>query len=65
MKSLLWRSHVAFRDYLERHSDAAKQYAALKRALAAKFPNDRPAYTTGKEEFLRSILKLAATEGPG
>ena len=65
MNSSFWTSHVAFRDYLERHPDAAKQYAALKRALAAKFPNDRPAYTAGKEEFVRSILKLASTEGPG
>ncbi|SRR6266566_1676531 len=61
MNSLFWTSHLAFRDYLERHPDAAKQYAALKRALAAKFPNDRPAYTAGKEEFVRSILKLAAS----
>ena len=65
MNSLFWTSHVAFRDYLERHADAAKQYAALKRALAAKFPSDRPAYTAGKEEFVRSILKLAANERPG
>lgn len=65
MNSVFWTSHLAFRDYLERHPDAAKQYAALKRVLAAKFPDDRPAYTTGKEEFVRSILKLAATERPG
>ncbi len=65
MNSLFWTSHLAFRDYLERHPDAAKQYAALKRALAAKFPDDRPAYTTGKEEFVRSILNLAANERSG
>lgn len=65
MNSLFWTSHLAFRDYLERHPDAAKQYAALKRVLAAKFPDDRPAYTTGKEEFVRSILKLAANERSG
>lgn len=65
MNSWFWTSHLAFRDYLERHPDAAKQYAALKRALAVKFPDDRPAYTTGKEEFVRSILKLAANESSG
>ena len=65
MNSLFWTSHLAFRDYLERHPDAAKQYAALKRALAAKFPDDRLAYTAGKEEFVRSILKLAANECSG
>ena len=65
MNSLFWTSHLAFRDYLERHADAAEQYAALKRALAAKFPDDRLAYTAGKEEFVRSILKLAANECSG
>ena len=65
LNGIFWTSHVLFRDYLEKHPDAAKQYATLKRALAAKFPNDRPAYTTGKEEFVLSILKLAANEGPG
>jgi GrpB-like predicted nucleotidyltransferase (UPF0157 family) len=65
LNGIFWTTHVFFRDYLEKHSDAAEQYATLKRALAAKFPNDRLAYTTGKEEFVRSILKLAAIESPG
>ena len=63
LNGIFWRSHVAFRDYLEKHPHAAKQYAALKQALAAKFPNDRPAYTSGKARYVRSILKLAANEG--
>lgn len=63
LNGIFWRSHVLFRDYLENHPDAAKQYVTIKRALAAKFPNDRPAYTAGKEEFVRSILKLAANDG--
>ena len=58
-----WTDHVLFRDYLEKHPDAAKQYATIKRGLAAKFPSDRPAYTAGKEKFVCSILKLAANEG--
>ena len=61
---VFWARHVLFRDYLQQHPDARHQYAELKRALAAKFPNDRPAYTSGKEEFVRSILKLAANDGP-
>lgn len=54
-----WKRHVHFRDYLEKHADAARAYAALKRALAERFPNDRKAYTAGKEEFVRSIVNLA------
>lgn len=57
-----WIKHVLFRDYLEKHSDARKQYAILKQALAERFPTDRNAYTTGKEEFVRSILNLAMSE---
>ena len=62
MNSSFWTSHLAFRDYLERHPDSATKYATLKRALARKFPNNRRAYTMGKEEFVRSILTLAANE---
>jgi GrpB-like predicted nucleotidyltransferase (UPF0157 family) len=65
LNGVFWRKHVLFRDYLERHRDAAEQYAALKRVLAAKFPQDRLAYTRGKEEFVRSILNLAANERTG
>jgi GrpB-like predicted nucleotidyltransferase (UPF0157 family) len=57
-----WIGHVLFRDYLEKHADAAEQYAALKRALADRFPNNRKAYTGGKEEFVRSVLNLAMNE---
>lgn len=57
-----WTSHILFRDYLENHPDAAKEYAALKQALADRFPNDRRAYTDGKEQFVRSIVKLAMIE---
>jgi GrpB-like predicted nucleotidyltransferase (UPF0157 family) len=56
MNSFFWISHLAFRDYLERHPGIAKEYCALKRRLADKFPNDRGAYTAGKEEFVRCIL---------
>jgi GrpB-like predicted nucleotidyltransferase (UPF0157 family) len=62
MNSYFWTSHVAFRDYLERQPEAAKQYSALKRALESRFPSDRAAYTTGKEEFVRSILNLAMNQ---
>jgi GrpB-like predicted nucleotidyltransferase (UPF0157 family) len=62
MNSVFWRSHLAFRDYLAQHPEIAREYSALKRQLADKFPNDRGAYTDGKEEFVRSILDRAMGE---
>lgn len=56
LNSFFWRSHLAFRDYLEQHPEIAKEYSVLKRELADRFPNDRGAYTAGKEEFVRSVL---------
>ena len=39
----LWRDYVAFRDYLRAHAEAARQFADLKRVLAARFSRDREA----------------------
>ena len=49
-----WES-LEFRDYLRAHPDVGAEYAALKRRLAAQFPNDRVAYTEGKTEFVRRV----------
>ncbi len=46
---------LLFRDYLRAHPEAAREYAALKRTLAARFHDDRRAYLAGKSEFVRSI----------
>jgi GrpB-like predicted nucleotidyltransferase (UPF0157 family) len=62
LNGFFWTRHVLFRDYLEKHPDAAKQYSILKQALAERFPTDRNAYTTGKAKFVRSILNLAMSE---
>lgn len=59
LNGMFWTRHIVFRDYLEKHSDVANQYAALKRELAAKFANDRRAYTNGKGKFVLSVLNLA------
>jgi GrpB-like predicted nucleotidyltransferase (UPF0157 family) len=59
LNSFFWRGHLAFCDYLERHPEIAREYSALKRGLADRFPNDRGAYTAGKEEFVRSVLDRA------
>lgn len=48
----LWRSHLAFRDYLRQHPARSAEYAALKFAIAARFPGDRAAYAEGKAAFI-------------
>ncbi len=46
---------VGFRDYLNTHDEAAQRYAKLKEILAFQYPEDRVAYTKGKETFIKSI----------
>ncbi len=46
---------MGFVSYLNSRPDVAAQYNALKQSLAAKYPNDRPAYTRGKEAFILDI----------
>ena len=58
--SAFWREHLAFRDYLRAHPAARDEYAELKRALAARFPNDREAYIAGKAPFVRQVIELAS-----
>jgi GrpB-like predicted nucleotidyltransferase (UPF0157 family)/GNAT superfamily N-acetyltransferase len=48
---------LAFRDRLRADPRAAMDYAALKRQLAARFKEDREAYTNAKEGFIRKALK--------
>ncbi len=57
--SELWRQHVAFRDYLRAFPAVARQYEALKRALARQHKTDRDAYTTGKAAFITQCLRAA------
>jgi GrpB-like predicted nucleotidyltransferase (UPF0157 family) len=47
--------HLAVRDYLRAHYDEATRYAALKRRVAARHPQDRLAYIAGKEEFVAGL----------
>ena len=55
---------IAFRDYLRAHPDEAARYAALKQTLAARFCNDREAYTDGKSEYIQRVLSLAEENPP-
>lgn len=55
----LWGDYLAFRDYLRAHSEAARDFADVKRALAVRFPGDREAYIDAKSPAVREILRLA------
>lgn len=57
--SKFWHDHVLFRDYLRAHPDVAQEYGALKRALAAAFPDDGRQYTDEKGPFIKSVLRRA------
>lgn len=54
--------HLHFRDYLRKHPKDAERYSALKRLLAARFRDDREAYTDAKSAFVEEILQRAAIE---
>jgi GrpB-like predicted nucleotidyltransferase (UPF0157 family) len=56
-----WAEQFAllFRDYLRAHPDEAKQYAALKRRLAAQFQTDRHGYTDAKGPFTWELMRRA------
>jgi GrpB-like predicted nucleotidyltransferase (UPF0157 family) len=53
------RNRLAFRDYLTAHPQAAADYAALKRRLAAEFRMDGDGYTAHKREFVDAIVARA------
>jgi GrpB-like predicted nucleotidyltransferase (UPF0157 family) len=55
----LWENHLLFRDYLRTHPEAVREYSKLKRGLAARFRNDRPAYAEGKAGFVDSVVAAA------
>ena len=60
-----FNDELAFRDYLRTHQEVAKEYAALKRRLAAEFEHDREAYTEAKGDFIHQILDRAGDGGGG
>jgi GrpB-like predicted nucleotidyltransferase (UPF0157 family) len=53
--------HLAFRDYINAHPEAAWEYSELKQSLARQYPQNIQAYMDGKDGFIRSIdIKAAA-----
>ncbi len=49
-------AHLRFRDALRARPDLRETYARAKRDLAARYPNDRAAYTEAKAAWVREIL---------
>jgi GrpB-like predicted nucleotidyltransferase (UPF0157 family) len=57
---------LRFRDGLRADSKVAAEYAALKRALAARFREDREGYTKAKSRFITDAVSHRASGGvPG
>lgn len=52
-------NHLAVRNYLRAHPDAAREYGELKGQLAKRFPHDIDRYVDGKTGFLLRILQAA------
>ena len=54
------KRHLAFRDYLNAHLEAAQAYSILKQSLAEKYPHDIEQYMDGKDGFIQEIDRQAA-----
>jgi GrpB-like predicted nucleotidyltransferase (UPF0157 family) len=54
-----WRKYLMLRDRLRADAGARERYAAAKRALADRFPEDRQSYTDGKDEVIDRLLREA------
>jgi GrpB-like predicted nucleotidyltransferase (UPF0157 family) len=50
-------NHLAIRNYLRSHPEAAREYGELKRHLAERFPHDIDGYVDGKTTMLLTILR--------
>lgn len=51
--------HLAFRDYLRKNKEIAKEYGELKEKLAKEFPFNIDSYMDGKDKFIKDIEKKA------
>lgn len=54
--------HLLIRDYLRKHPEIAREYAALKKDLAQKYRDNRTKYQAAKAEFVDSLLEKAKIE---
>lgn len=51
--------HLLFRDYLRAHPNIAKEYAVLKKRLAAQHPDSINQYIQGKDEWIKTAEENA------
>ncbi|BEV37135.1 bifunctional GNAT family N-acetyltransferase/GrpB family protein [Bacillus stercoris] len=51
--------HLLFRDYLRAHPSIAKEYAVLKKRLAAQHPDSIKQYMQGKDEWIKTAEENA------
>ncbi len=54
-----WNNYINFRDYLNTHIAAAREYETTKLRLSEQYPDDRIAYTDGKKETIDRLLAEA------
>lgn len=61
-KSPLWQERIRFRELLLSNERVAREYSDLKKKLAAKYKEDREAYTLEKWPFIEKALSGIQTE---
>lgn len=57
-----WKGVLAFRDYLIKHPNVAKEYAKIKREAVKIAKGEGKLYRKHKEAFIKKITKLALRE---
>lgn len=55
--SVALANHLAIRNYLRTHPEAAREYGELKKRLAERFPHDIDGYIDGKTTMLLTMLQ--------
>ena len=53
---------ILFRDYIKTHKEVLKEYEALKKDLAKKYPNNWDTYTKSKDWFIKKVIERAYLE---
>lgn len=61
-KSKTYYDLVYFQRYLLEHPEYIKKYCDLKQELASKYKDERKKYTSGKNDFITSVMNLAKEE---